>query len=217
MVERQRLARELHDSLTQALYSLTLLAETGYRQLAAGEQAPALEQLAVIRDTAHQALKEMRLLVYELRPAALEAEGLVGALQQRLEAVEQRAEIETQLQIDGPGNLQALGGQWPQLEEALYRIALEALNNAYRHATVTRITVRLYMDALRIELEIADNGQGFDPDAPTSRGGQGLTSMRERAEKLCGTFNLVSAPGHGTRVQVKFDLARLGEPSQEAA
>jgi signal transduction histidine kinase len=215
--ERQRLARELHDSLIQALYSLTLLAETGYRQLVAGDQALALEQLALVRDTAHQALKEMRLLVYELRPAALDSEGLVGALQQRLEAVEQRAGTETQLQVEGPGDIRALGQLSFPLEEALYRIALEALNNAYRHAKVTRITVRLAMDTRQIELEITDNGQGFDPEALAGHGGQGLTNMRERAEKLSGKFDLVSAPGQGTRVLARFELTRLGQAGQEAA
>ena len=214
--ERQRLARELHDSLTQALYSLTLLAETGHRQVAAGDQGQALEQLATIRETAQQALKEMRLLVYALRPTVLESEGLVSALRQRLEAVEQRAGMETRLLVEGADALQAFGQQSPRREEALYRIALEALNNAYRHAAAAQINMRLSMHEQQIEMDITDNGQGFDPGALENRGGQGLTSMRERAEKLGGTFNLFSTPGQGTTVQVKFDYKPEGEATQEA-
>jgi len=196
--ERQRLARDLHDSVTQSLYSVTLMAETG-RRSAEGEDLETVSRyLGRLGDVAQQALKEMRLLIYELRPPVLEREGLVGALQQRLEAVEGRAGVEARLLVEGEVELPAL------VEGALYRIALEALNNALKHASATAVTVRISPDGEAISLEVADNGRGFDPAATRGGGGMGLTTMRERAERLGGTMTILSAPGEGTRVKVSI-------------
>src|SRR6266487_104144 len=126
--ERQRLARDLHDSVTQALYGITLHAEAATRLLASGDLATVAEYLHELQDTAQEALEEMRLLIFELRPPVLAQAGLVTALQARLDAVEGRANLETKLIADGVSILPAV------VEQALYRIAQEALNNALKHA-----------------------------------------------------------------------------------
>ena len=200
IAERQRLARDLHDSVTQALYSLTLLSETGRRATGNGDLEAVEGYLARLGEVSLQALKEMRLLIYELRPPALEDEGLVGALQQRLDAVEGRAGIESRLLVEHEEQLP------PRAEEALYRIALEALNNALKHSQATAVAVRVRIDDKRAELEVVDNGQGFDPDAAVGIGGMGLTTMRERAAALGGELEVESAPGQETTVRVTVDL-----------
>jgi signal transduction histidine kinase len=196
--ERSRLARELHDSVTQSLYSLTLLAEGWRRLAAAGRMDDLADPLAELGGIAQQALKEMRLLVHELRPPALEREGLLGALHERLAAVERRAGVDARLLADDVVDLPA------HIEEGFYRIAQEALNNALKHAAATTVTVHLHADGQRIELIVTDNGQGFAPDNLADQGGIGLSSMRERAERLGGTLELASAPGEGTRVYVQL-------------
>jgi signal transduction histidine kinase len=200
MRERERLARELHDSITQSLYSLTILAEAGRRLADAGDLQRVEEAVARLGEIGQQALKEMRLLVYELRPLALQREGLVGALRQRLDAVEGRVGVEARLLAEKLIELPA------SVEEGLYRIAQEALNNALKHAAATSVTVYIRAEDERVELEVVDDGQGFDPDTVSDRGGMGLTSMRERAEKLGGSLTVLSAPGKGTRVKVSVGV-----------
>jgi signal transduction histidine kinase len=195
--ERSRLARELHDSVTQSLYSLTLLAE-GWRRLeAAGRLEDRQAPLAEMGAIAQQALKEMRLLVHELRPPDLEKVGLLGALHQRLGAVEKRAGVEARLLADDLAPLP------PGLEEGLYRIAIEALNNALKHAEAASVEVHLHTQAGRLVLEVKDDGRGFDPATLARRRGLGVPGMRERAERLGGTLTLDSAPGRGTVVKVE--------------
>jgi PAS domain S-box-containing protein len=196
--ERERLARELHDSVTQWLYSLTLLTEGSRRLARSGRLESVDDCLADLGEISQQALREMRLLIYELRPSALEREGLVGALRQRLEAVEGRAGVEARLYTGGEVVLP------PPVEEGLYRIAGEALNNSLKHAAASLVTVHIQATDERVTLEVADNGAGFDPGAVASSGGMGLLSMRERAEKLGGTLVVISAPGQGTRVKVRL-------------
>ncbi|MGD9100633.1 MAG: PAS domain S-box protein [Anaerolineae bacterium] len=198
--ERARLARELHDSVTQSLYSLTLFAEAG-REFAKAEEWKRVEQhLAWIGETTQQSLKEMRLLVYELRPPALEREGLVGALHQRLEAVEGRTGVKARLVAEELVELPA------RVQKGLYRIAQEALNNALKHAEATSVVVRLRAEGegatRQVSLEVVDDGIGFDPEAVSDKGGLGLISMRERAENLAGEFAVLAAPGKGTKIQV---------------
>ena len=192
--ERARLARELHDSVTQSLYSLTLLAE-GWRRLdAAGRLGDKDAPLKELGDLAQQALKEMRLMVYELRPPTLEQEGLLGALHQRLGAVEQRAGVEARLLAQEIVELPE------SVEEGLYRIAIEALNNALKHASATAVTVRLGADEGGVTLEVADNGLGFDPQSVRDSAGMGLHTMRERAKELGGTLAIHSVPGQGASI-----------------
>ncbi len=197
--ERQRLARDLHDSVTQSLYSLTLLAEAARRWAAAGHLEQVETHLGRLGETAQQSLKEMRLLVYELRPAALEKDGLLGALQRRLDAVERRAGVDGRLRVEGSGDIP------PHLEEALYRIAQEALNNALKHAGANKVTIRLHTAVDHITLEVSDNGRGFAPEQVGS-GGLGLVSIQERADRLGGHLSLTSQPGSGTAVRVDVPL-----------
>jgi PAS domain S-box-containing protein len=203
MEERQRLARELHDSVTQALYSLTLFAEAGQDSIHTDDLPQAEHLLGRLGETAQQALKEMRLLIYELRPLTLQQEGLAGALRQRLESVERRARVETQLVIDTPLELPA------DVEQSLYRIAQEALNNALKHSAATQVTIHIGMEDRILRLEVIDNGQGFDLEAFKDRTGIGLASMRERAESLGGRLLIDSVPGQGTCVGVLIPLPDL--------
>lgn len=200
--ERERLARELHDSVTQSLYSLTLLAEASERLLGTGEIERTAEYTGRLGAIAQQALKEMRLLVYQLRPLVLKREGLVGALQQRLDAVEKRAGVDARLLVEGTLSIPA------PIEEGLYRIAQEALNNALKHGAPRAVTLRIQATDRRVRLEVEDDGRGFDPTAVEDTGGMGLTSMRERAERLGGAFVLQSAPGSGTTVRVDVEVPR---------
>ena len=198
--ERERLSRELHDSVTQSLYSLTLFAETGRRYASAGDLEQARDHLALLGDTAQQTLKEMRLMVHELRPSALEKGGLVGALRRRLDAVEERAGVMTRLLA--PSEL-ALP---PMLEDNLFLVAQEALNNALRHAKASAVTVRIEVEEETITLEIEDDGCGCDLEAARQSGGIGLLAMRERAEKFGAQLEVHSEPGAGTRVMLRAPL-----------
>ncbi len=194
--ERNRLARELHDSVTQSLYSLTLFAEAGRRLADAGEWERVISYLGELGETSQQALKEMRLLVHQLLPLDLEQAGLVGALQQRLDAVEGRARVEAKLLVDSDLDLS------PQIQAGFYRICLEALNNSLKHAAADQVTVRIGASQGEARLEIEDNGKGFDPDSLRDRGGLGLTSIRQRVIELGGSLDIISKPGQGTKVIV---------------
>jgi ligand-binding sensor domain-containing protein/signal transduction histidine kinase len=213
--ERQRLARELHDSITQLLHSSALLAEAGQRLAGVGDLERTRNYLAQLSTISQQALKEMRLLVYELRPLALREVGLVGAVQQRLEAVERRAGMEARLVVDvdarpAEGELELP----PAVEEELYRIAEEALNNALKHAEPTSIVVTIRAEGdppeQQVELEVVDDGRGFDPDATSEAGGLGLVSMAQRTDKLDGQLTIHSVPGEGTTVRVSVSVGDRG-------
>jgi signal transduction histidine kinase len=197
LFERQRMARELHDSVTQSLYSLTLVAEAGRRLAASGEPEQAVQYIERMGETARQALKDMRLMVFEMRPFELAEIGLVRALQQRLDAVEKRAGIEAHLQVEGDLDLP----EW--LDEALYRIAQEALNNALKHAAASRIAVVIRGSDACVELEVSDNGVGFNTQAAVHQGGMGLENMLERARQIGAELRLISQPGEGTTVLVR--------------
>jgi len=198
--ERNRLARALHDSVTQSLYSLTLLA-AGWQRLAKNGKLDSIdESLGEIGEVAQQALKEMRLLVYELRPPVLEEEGLLGAIHHRLGAVEKRAGIEARLEAEDVLDLPS------EVEAVLYYIVVEALNNALKHAQATSVTVRLFSANEKVTLEIADDGQGFDLSTIGESRGLGLVSMQERADQLGASLSIDSAPDKGTRVKVEVLL-----------
>jgi signal transduction histidine kinase len=198
--ERSRLARELHDSVTQSLYSLTLYAEAAARMMQNGEHTQAADYLHEMRDTAQEALREMRLLIFQLRPPALEKGGLAAALQARLDAVETRGGIRTKLRVEGDSGAKPI----PLLvQEELYHIAQEALNNALKHAHPTQVQIYLRFDRDAVHLEISDDGAGFAPPSAEESGGLGLPGMRERAERIGADLRLQSAPGQGTNVAVR--------------
>jgi PAS domain S-box-containing protein len=200
--ERSRLARDLHDSVTQMLYSLALFAEAARQQLEQGGLERAEQHLLQIRESAQQALREMRLMVYELRPSALEQVGLVDALRHRVEAVERRAGVEAIVIAEMGSGIPA------SLEETLYRIAVEALNNSLKHSFSTSVSVSVRGDAKGVALEVQDNGRGMGGPTEDEKGGLGLSSMRERAEHLGGSLTITSAPGTGTLVRAWVPLSR---------
>ena len=209
--ERSRLARELHDAVSQAIFSISLLAGAGLRLLESNaelqpEQLRELlsETLRDMHQSAQQALKEMRLLLYRLGPAALQRDNLVGALRRRLEAVEKRAGVNAQLEIE---YFEPLA---PEIEEACFLIGQEALNNALRHAAATKVSVRLQRRNDQLALSIKDNGRGFERQQ--AEGGMGLANMRQRAESLGGQLTVESAPGQGTVIEA---LLPLTEQSHE--
>jgi PAS domain S-box-containing protein len=199
LAERNRLARELHDSVTQSLYSVTLYAEAAARLLTAGQHTDAADHLRELRDTAQEALREMRLLIFELRPPALEKSGLIAALQARLEAVEGRGGMLTELQVEGA---QEAGRVPLAVQEELFQIAREALNNVLKHARALHVRVQVQFQDTVACLQVSDDGAGFDPVQVRDRGGLGLPGMKERAFKIGADLQITSEPGKGTCVRV---------------
>lgn len=195
--ERNRLARELHDSVTQQLFSMTLTSQAARAHLEKNPQRAAT-QLERLQETAAAALAEMRALIFQLRPPVLSDQGLVTALQQHIAAVSRREALHIELSATGDERL-ARG-----YEQALYRIVQEALNNVVKHAQANRVHVLLEFKPEKMQICIRDDGQGFDIDALPSGAGRhlGLISMRERAAEIGGTIELHSAPGQGTEVIV---------------
>jgi len=204
--ERTRLARELHDSVTQSLYSLVLLAEGWRRMVNEGDNAQMEDYLSRIGEIAQQSLKEMRLLIHELHPPVLEREGLVGALRQRMDAVEERVGIEARVLMEELIELPAT------VEQGLYRVAQEALNNALKHADSTTVTVRIRPEDEQIVLEVTDDGKGFDRKSVQHTGGMGLESMRERARQMGGVLTILSTPGKGTTVRTTVPATQASQP-----
>jgi PAS domain S-box-containing protein len=198
--ERRRLARELHDSVTQSLYSMNLLARSWSRLAAGAAPAEVADWFGQIQGLALQSLKEMRLLIYQLRSEELEEQGLVEVLRHRLEAVEARSGVKVELDAAGYERPPS-----PGVEPQLFAIVQEALNNALRHADATAITIALRSDAEAVTVVVRDDGRGFDAAEPSA--GLGLTTMRERAEALGGTISVSSAPGAGTAVRVTLGPA----------
>ena len=207
--ERQRLARELHDSVSQALFSMTMHARTAQRRLeplgAEGDLARA--EVARLQELTRGALAEMRALIFELRPGALAEEGLGAALTKQGAAIAAREQVT--IEVIAPPRRLPLPAD---AEEHLYRIALEAMHNAVKHARPRRIEVDVSINdnAAQVALLVTDDGIGFDTSAEHP-GHLGLGTMRERAIGLGGTTTIESAPGTGTRVTVvvPVDVAHL--------
>jgi PAS domain S-box-containing protein len=193
--ERQRLARDLHDSVSQALYGIALGARTA-RTLLDRDPSTAVEPLEYVLSLAEAGLAEMRALIFELRPESLEREGLVAALSKQVDSVRARHRIEVEATLGDEPEVSL------QVKEAIYRIAQEALNNIVKHARATRIRLCLESTEQAIRLEVRDDGQGFDPHG-SFPGHLGLRSMRERAAAIGGTVEVESAPGQGTLVRAE--------------
>jgi PAS domain S-box-containing protein len=192
--ERQRLARELHDSVSQALFGIALGARTARRRL---EQDPPKvgEALDYVLSLAEAGLTEMRALIFELRPESLEKEGLVIALTRQAAATHARHEIEVVVDLceepDAP----------LAIKEALYRVAQEAMHNAVKHARASRIDLLLAAGTEGLVMQVGDDGVGFDPGQDFA-GHLGLHSMRERITSIGGTIDIASARGVGTRIRI---------------
>jgi signal transduction histidine kinase len=199
LAERNRLAGDLHDSVTQGLYGIVLHADAALGQLKTGQSDQALDYLNEIKESGQEGLAEMRMLIFELRPPILEEEGLAAALETRLYAVERRAGLKTELRSN-------LSNRLPDpIAYALYRVAQEALNNCLKHAEASRVQIDLHLESARIELSIADDGRGFNQQTAAGRG-EGLAGMRARIEQLDGQFNITTAPNQGTVVKAVLPL-----------
>lgn len=196
--ERERLSRELHDSVTQLLYSLTLFAKTGSEFAARNDLANAQTRLATINEISQQALKEMRLMIYELRPQVLEQDGFEQAIRRRLESVEEHLGIRTKVEI-------SCGKLPTKLERNLYFIIQEALNNVLKHSKASVVTVALNSENNHIDLLIIDDGVGFFKDVISGKGGVGLTNIQKSIQNINGKLEVKTAPGHGTSIHVTVD------------
>jgi PAS domain S-box-containing protein len=191
--ERSRLARELHDAVTQTLFSATLIADV-LPDIWESSVIEGRRRLAELHQLTRGALAEMRALLVELRPNALVEVPLPVLLRQLTEAVTGRARINVQLNVDGGRKLPA------DVQVALYRISQEALNNIVKHSKATQAMVTLRLgDTVR--LTVADNGAGFDPSTVTADH-LGLKIMRERAEAIGAEFSIYSEPGEGAQISV---------------
>jgi signal transduction histidine kinase len=200
--ERARLARELHDAMSQSLFSLQLAAETASRQLADDPEAAAA-QLGVVRSLAARLATELRTTVDGLRPAELERDGLVATLRAQLTVAARAHGVPVDLSV---GELPDLAAD---VEHQVLRIAQEAVANALRHAGAGRVAVALgrveSVTPPTVRLRVVDDGRGFDPEARAVRSRRlGLTSMHERAASLGGSLGIESAPGRGTTVELRF-------------
>jgi signal transduction histidine kinase len=195
--ERNRLARDLHDSLVQKLFGVVLAAKSASTLLE--RDAPAArDQVERLGELAQDAISELRSLVFQLRPAAIETEGLAAALRKHVEVLRRVHATELDLELTGEPRLR------PGVDDEVFRIAQEALHNALRHARAGRISVRLDENGAGLGLGVSDDGEGFDPAAPEIRARRlGLTSMEERARELGGRLEIESAPGAGTHVRLE--------------
>jgi signal transduction histidine kinase len=200
--ERQRLARELHDSVSQALYGIALGTRTARMRL--GEDTHnAAEPLDYVGSLAQAGLAEMRALIFELRPESLEEEGLVAAIEKQAASVAARYKIEVALDLCEEPSSCSLDAK-----EALYRITQEALHNIVKHAHARRVDVGLRRTDAAIELTVRDDGRGFDT-GQSFPGHVGLQSMPERAARLGGAVMIESAPGQGTKVTATLPLVAV--------
>jgi signal transduction histidine kinase len=197
--ERNRLALELHDVVSQKLFSVMLTAEAAATQMDR-DLVAARAQIERLRELAREALDELRALILGLRPPELERDGLEGALRKEVEMIGAVHGTNVELQIE-PGFSIETGDR----EAALLRIAHEALHNAVRHARAEHVTVRVGAAGGGLFVEVTDDGIGFDPDRPDLRSMHlGLTSMEERARELRGRLRIHSKPGTGTTVRIEL-------------
>ena len=202
--ERVSLVRDLHDSIAQKLYAVVMNTEAAQGTLEKGAPVQAAE-LEKINESARKALKEMRLFLFQMKPVDLENKGLVGALTERLAAVEGRANIKARVLPDDNINLSL------EKETILYYVALEALNNIMKHANASTVTIHLKKRKASVALEVVDDGCGFDPKT-TRGGGMGMRIMQERVNQVDGKVTIKSAPGKGTKV-----IATVGDNKTPSA
>jgi PAS domain S-box-containing protein len=194
--ERTRLARDLHDAVSQTLFSTSLIAEVLPR-LWERNKEEGLKKLQEVRQLTRGALAEMRTLLFELRPAALADADLTDLLRQLAESVIGRARVPVALEIDGNGKVPT------EVKIALYRIAQEALNNIAKHSGASQAQVSLHCQPHQIVLQITDNGHGFKV-SETTPGSFGLSNMKERAGQIGAVLKIESKIGQGTDITVAW-------------
>ncbi len=197
--ERQHLARELHDSVSQALYGIGLGAQTA-RTLLDRDPPKAIEPLEYVLSLAEAGLAEMRALIFELRPESLETEGLVAALEKQAASLRARHRVSVDASLCNEPDIPI------QVKEAVYRITQQALQNTARHARASDVALQLQCDGKVLALSLQDNGIGFDPSEEFADC-RGLRSMRDISTRLGGTLQIQSAPGGGTLMRVEIPIA----------
>ncbi len=198
--ERNHLARELHDSVTQTIFSITLTAKSA-RILLERDPTQAMAQLDHLQDLAQSALAEMRALIFQLRPTSIEEGGLAAALHRHTAALKNRDGLSVALQVEGEQRLP------PEQEAHLFRIVQEALNNVVKHAHTDEVVVKLVLTADRVLLLVEDHGLGFNAARiEPGRETLGLSSMRERTEMMGGSFAVESRPGKGVCIRVEVPI-----------
>ena len=207
--ERQRLALELHDSVSQTLYGISLGAQTA-REALESDPGEAIAPLDYVISLAEAGLAEMRALILELRPESFASEGLITALTKQVVVLRTRYKLTVDAQL----------GEEPPLslerKHTLYRIVREALHNIVKHAHASTVLLRLERQDDELVLEVRDDGRGFDPTAPFP-GHIGLRSIQERVTRLGGTCSLESAPAQGTSLRVRLPLNDDPERAVEAS
>jgi PAS domain S-box-containing protein len=201
---RAHLARELHDSVTQALFSMTLMTRS-IEMLMSRDPEAALQRLATLRDLQRDALAEMRALIFELRPGGLEEDGLIPAIRRHASAVQGRIGLPVVVEADLDERLPS------DVEDVLYRIAQEALHNVVKHARARTVRLTLGQAPEGVRLIVADDGTGFDA-AGVPAGHLGLAGMKARAEAIGGQLTVESRPGKGTTVAVVVSRAETAAP-----
>jgi len=197
--ERQRLGRELHDSVTQSLYGISLYAQAATGKIAVDQFDQARKYLDDIQNTAQESLADMRLLIFELRPPILDKEGLIPAIQNRLMSVENRAKIKSNIESNLTSRLPF------NMEEGLYQIAREALNNIIKHAHAKNVLISVQRTHSFVSMEISDDGVGFEPETACREGCLGLVNMKELAQSQGWQLLIESSPGNGARIQVEIE------------
>ncbi len=203
--ERNRLARELHDSVTQTIFSMTLASESA-RILLERDPSRVSARLDRLHELAQSALTEIRSLIFQLRPVTIADAGLIPALEQHTVERCRQDGLNVTLHVEGQGELSA---EW---EAALFRIIQEALNNVVKHAHTEEAVISLWLQDDVVRLKIEDHGSGFAPASINQPAvGLGLTSMRERSELIGGTFLLQSELGKGTTIEVEIPRRKSGE------
>lgn len=198
MGERNRIARDLHDRVSQVLYSINLFASAARTYLGRGDAEAAAAPLEQVQKQAGSGLAEMRALIFELRPESLKEEGIIRAIEKLVASSEDRYGVRVQATLPDVEPDVPLGAK-----EMLYRVASEAVHNIAKHAQATEADIVLDLQPGHVVLDIRDNGKGFDPTGEFP-GHLGLKSMRERAAQLAGTFEIRSSPGAGTHIRVRI-------------
>ena len=190
--ERHRLARDLHDAISQSLYGVMLFARASRDAQEVADWDKLRDGLKEIEENSLQTLKEMRLLLYQLRPISLDQGGLEAALDRRFGQVERRMGIAATVDLE-----EGLG-LTREIEQAIYLIATEALNNSLKHSNSNVVHMHLGRHNGGVQLFIEDNGRGFDLSRPTA--GMGINNIQERAVILGGSLEIRSEPGSGTQI-----------------
>ncbi len=203
--ERQRLARDLHDSVNQSIHSTVLFSETLTAVLKKDNPKRATQIAARLQESARQAIKEVRLMLYELQEGSQTGADLLENLDYRLNSVERRAGVHTEVIVAG-----ALEHCPSTLHQDMFWIIIEALNNALKHAQARQIKIRIQCMPQQIQLEVADDGVGFEFESLRA-GGLGLSNMHERAELLGGQLTIDSTPSQGTRIHLDIDPGRISK------